>query len=614
LSRKAYQREIGVVVTALLWCAVPAMAQVQVGEDLSLNLSGSVSAGYAAGYDNEGSTGHGITFGGNGVLNGSYYSPSFFSFSVSPFDNQSRNNSTYQSISNSTGVTASASIFSGSHFPGYINFSKVYNGEGSYSIPNVANYKTNGDTQNFGVGWSANVPHLPALSVGYEQGSSDYSVYGASSGNVSNFHSLSGNTAYMFDGFHLSGGFHYTNMDSKFPQLLEGNPSSDIHSDSANYSFNVNRSFGEHANTWASYTRYDYGYMFTGSSNSITTDVLTGGAAVKPTEKFSLQFSGDYDDNLAGTLYQTIAEAGGPIVKAIPGESSHAWGTYATAQYTVFPGLFLAANVTHREQLFLGTAYGSTSYGGSANYGHKVLGGQLAAGINVTRSSLGNPGQSMMGLLSSLSYSRRFGTWSLNGSLNYSKDVQTFLIANSSSGYSYSGTASRRFGRLNWNGSASGSKSLLSLANASNTFSQSYSSGLSGRWLGVSAGYSRARGGGIFTSAGITPLPSGAPVPVIPTAFVFYGGTTYTLGAGSTPVRGLTINGNFSRTMSSTLSGEAASNNLMTQGNAFVQYMFRKVYFTSGYSRLLQGFSALGVPPNLVGSYYIGVSRWFNFL
>lgn len=613
MNHNAYRRVAGMFVVASLWCALHARAQVQVGEDLSLNLSGSVSAGYAAGYTNEGASSHGVTFGGNGVLSGSYYSPSFLSFSVSPFDNQSRNNSTYQSISDSTGVTANASIFSGSHFPGYINFSKVYNGEGSYSIPDVASYKTNGNTQDFGVGWSANVPHLPSLSVGYQQGSSDYSVYGANSGSFSDFHSMFGNAVYMVAGFHLSAGLHHTNLDSKLPQLLQNSPPLDIHTDSTNYTLNMNRSLGEHGNTWASFSRYDYGYKFSGSSNSMTTDVLTGGAALRPTEKLSLQFTGDYDDNLAGTLYQAITEGGGPIVKAITGESSHAWGTYGTAQYTVFPGFFLAGTVTHREQLFLGNSYGSTSYGGSANYGHKVLGGQLAAGINMTRSSLGSAGESMMGLLSTVTYFRRFGAWNVNGSLNYSRDVQTFLIANTSSGYSYSGSVGRRFGKLNWNGSGSGSKSLLSMASGSNTFSQSYSTGLSGRWLGVSVGYSRARGTGIFTRGGITPLPAGVPPPVIPTAFIFYGGTTYTLGGGSTPIRGLTINGNYTRTLSNTLNGSASSNNLMTQGNIFVQYRFRKVYFTSGYSRLLQGFSSLGAPPSLVGSYYIGVSRWFNF-
>ncbi|HEV2349608.1 MAG TPA: hypothetical protein VG028_07170 [Terriglobia bacterium] len=613
MANGAYRRGIGMVVAAILWGAVHALAQAQVGDDWSLNLSGSVSAGYAAGYTNAGPSSHGITFGGNGDLSGSYYSPSFLSFSVSPFDSQSRNNSSYQSISDSTGVTANASIFSGSHFPGHINFSKVYNGEGSYSIPSVANYKTNGNTQDFGVGWAANVPDLPSLSFGYQQGSSEYSVYGANAGNLSDFHALYGNTAYVVDGFHLSGGIHHNNLSSKFPQLMKGYPSLDMHSDSTNYALNMNRSFALNGNTWVSFTRYDYDYKFPGSSNSLSSDVVTGGAALKPMEKLSLQVSGDYDDNLNGTLYQTIIEAGGPVLRAIPGESSHSWGVYGTAQYTVLSGLYVAGTFTHREQLFLGSSYGSNSYGASVNYGRHVLGGQLAAGINLTRSSIGSAGESMTGLLSNVSYFRQLGPWNVSGSFNYSQDVQTFLIAYTTSGYGYSGTVSRRLRRLNWNGTASGSKSLLSVASGSNTFSQSYSTGLSGRWLGVNAGYSHALGSGVFTGAGITPLPPQVPTVVNPTSFIFYGGTSYSFGLGSTPIRGLTINGNYVKTRSNTMNGTVSSNNLMTQGNVFVQYKFRKVYFTSGYSRLLQGFSSLATPPNLVGSYYVGVSRWFSF-
>jgi hypothetical protein len=37
------------------------------------------------------------------------------------------------------------------------------------------------------------------------------------------------------------------------------------------------------------------------------------------------------------------------------------------------------------------------------------------------------------------------------------------------------------------------------------------------------------------------------------------------------------------------------------------------MYITGGYSRLQQGFSASGLPPEVISSFYMGVSRWFNF-
>jgi hypothetical protein len=42
-------------------------------------------------------------------------------------------------------------------------------------------------------------------------------------------------------------------------------------------------------------------------------------------------------------------------------------------------------------------------------------------------------------------------------------------------------------------------------------------------------------------------------------------------------------------------------------------YRVRKLNFQAGYLRLVQGFSTSGMPPTLTGSFYVGVSRWFNF-
>jgi len=64
--------------------------------------------------------------------------------------------------------------------------------------------------------------------------------------------------------------------------------------------------------------------------------------------------------------------------------------------------------------------------------------------------------------------------------------------------------------------------------------------------------------------------------------------------------------------------GTMASSGVMStnendQYNALIQYQVRKLNFTSGYSRLEQGFSSSGMPPEVLSSYYMGVSRWFNF-
>jgi hypothetical protein len=44
-----------------------------------------------------------------------------------------------------------------------------------------------------------------------------------------------------------------------------------------------------------------------------------------------------------------------------------------------------------------------------------------------------------------------------------------------------------------------------------------------------------------------------------------------------------------------------------------VQYQYRQMFFTGGYSRFIQGFSASGTAPAQLNSFYVGVQRWFNF-
>ena len=50
-----------------------------------------------------------------------------------------------------------------------------------------------------------------------------------------------------------------------------------------------------------------------------------------------------------------------------------------------------------------------------------------------------------------------------------------------------------------------------------------------------------------------------------------------------------------------------------SQYNALIQYQVRKLNFISGYARLEQGFSSTGSQPEVISSYYMGISRWFNF-
>lgn len=98
-------------------------AQVKSGE-ASMNMNGTMSVGYSDDYSNTLASDHSIAGAGAADLTGSYYNPNFLSFDVQPYYNQSRLNSSFQSMTAASGVNASTRIFGGSHFPGSISYSR----------------------------------------------------------------------------------------------------------------------------------------------------------------------------------------------------------------------------------------------------------------------------------------------------------------------------------------------------------------------------------------------------------------------------------------------------------------------------------------------------------
>ena len=603
-------RTLGLAVAGLLCCGGAVRAQVQIGSETQLGLDGSISTGYTGVMTNVGPDSHGLSFGGTGDFDGYFHSPQFLTFNVAPFFNQSRANSNYQSITDASGVSATANLLGGSQFPGYISFSKIYNSESNYSVPGLANYVTDGNTETFGVGWAAHFKSLPSLTFGYQQGSSDYSLYGTQQDSLSDYHSFYGNANYVLDGFYLSGGVRYSNASALLPEIGSEETEEKSDSDLTTYTFNMTRSLPLAGNTWANFTRSSATYNALGENTTETTDTVTGGVALKPAARLTTQVSADYDDNLAGSIIQQVLSTGALAPVPSTEAPSHSWGLVGSAQYTVLQGLYVAGTFSHRQQLFLGETYDSSGFGGSVNYGHGFLGGQFSAAVNINHSTYSSQSGSMLGVLSNAVYIRRFGSWGFSTAFNYSRNVQTVLIAYTSSGYSYSGSANRRIHRLNLTVGANGSKTLLSEALAPTYFTQSYTLGISGRWLGAGGSYSRSNGSGLLTPTGITTLPPGLPPTILST--VLYGGTTYSASVGSTPIQGLTITGSYINSRSNTQNETLSSNNKTEQAYAYLNYKFRKVYFNAGYSRLVQGFSTSGMTPTMVSTYYFGVSRWFK--
>jgi hypothetical protein len=75
----------------------------------------------------------------------------------------------------------------------------------------------------------------------------------------------------------------------------------------------------------------------------------------------------------------------------------------------------------------------------------------------------------------------------------------------------------------------------------------------------------------------------------------------------------LTFSSGYSKSNSNTSGSGLATISQNEQYNAIIQYQIRKMGFTSGFARLEQGFGGSTAPPQILSSYYAGITRWFNF-
>ncbi len=592
---------------------VAAQGQVKLGEN-SMSLNGVLSGGYNGDYGNMVPSDHSMSFGGTGTLSGFYYNPNFLSYTISPYLNQARDNSSFQSISNASGVNIDTSIFAGSKFPGSINYAKSDNSEGNYAVPGVANYTTHGNSDTFGISWSEILPDWPSLSASFQAAKNQYSIYGSNDNGSSDSRSFSLRSAYMLKGFNLAGYFTDGDSHSDIPQVLGGSPQPETAtSNSKGYGFAVGHQLPLHGGFSATVNRSDVDSNFLGYSYNGTIDTYTGTAAFQPTQKFHFSVSTNYSDNLTGTLYQAITGAGGVVTPPNQGQSSNAFDLQGDASYSVMTNLQALGSVDHREQSFLGQDYSADAYGGGVTYGRVLFGGNLNTAGTITENRVSTSSASELGFSGTINYNKRFDAWTAGVFANYAQNVQTLLITYMSSFYGYGGNIRRRWGKFGWTAGASVNKTGLTEQAGTASSGESYNTSIGySNWININATYSKSDGSGIETGAGLAATPTPQPV-LAQSDLILFGGKSYSFGLSSNPMRRLTIASSFARAYGNTNVIGILSSNNTEQINTLFQYQFRKMYLTGGYSRLNQGFSASGTPPEKISAFYFGVSRWFNF-
>src|ERR1700688_1223589 len=227
--------------------------ELSVGENTKLSAGGLFTFGYSGDYGDVVSSQHGLTFGVDGRLAGYYYNPNFISFTATPYYNQSRDNSSYQSLTGATGVSATVDLFKGSHFPGSVSYRYDRNSSGTFGLAGQPNFTTIGKGQGFGINWSALVPNLPTLSVGYSQGDGSGTLYGTNEETSSTTRLFNLHSNYQIEGFRLNAFFDRNSLHSKFPDMLAGQQESVQASTGNDVGFGAQHSLPLHGQFYANY-------------------------------------------------------------------------------------------------------------------------------------------------------------------------------------------------------------------------------------------------------------------------------------------------------------------------------------------------------------------------
>jgi hypothetical protein len=605
-------RVAGFLQAAILLLAWPAAAQVRVGM-LSNSLSGTIAPGYSADYGNMTGSDHSWILGGTASYSGFFYNPNFLSLNANVYVNQSRANSEFQSISNASGVTATANIFGGSHFPGSITYSKSYDQEGNYDVPGLSNYVTHGNSDVLAVNWNENLPDAPSFSAGFQMGSSQYSVYGANDQGDNLFHSLNLHSSYKLAGFNMGAFYSTGDAHSLIPQVVSGDQDTETHSDNSGEGFNISHQLPLNGSISAGVTRSDWSSDYLGNTSTGTIDLFSALASIHPTEKLSFSGSANYSDNLSGQLIESILAAGGAVPGLNSNEASDSFDLQGIGSYSPMPNLQTSAYVERRTQDFAGESYGVTSYGGGAGYSRPLLNGYFNSSLNVTANVADSTGEDTLGFSTNENYSSEILGWKVTGSFGYAQNVQTLLVTYMNSFYNYSGSVRRRWGNFTVSAGAGAGRTALTQQAGATSSSESYNVSVGyNPLISVTGTYTKASGQALETGAGLVPVP--VPPPILPSGLIsLYGGDGYSVGLSSSPVKKLLMSASYSRSTSNTSSTGFSSANQNNQFSSIIQYRVRKMSFNSGFARLEQGFSASGTPPEVISSYYIGVTRWFNF-
>lgn len=599
-SRK-FQR----LLLALLLCSAAASAQVTLGQNLSMTMSGALGYGYNGNYGNLlNSSSHDQGINATGDLNGYYFNPNFISFHVHPYYDRNQSNSEAQNILGSDGVGATASFFGGSHFPGSISFGKDFSTNSQFLVAGVPTVQTDSSSQSFSLNWSELLPHWPTLTATYSMGSSTSTLEQLDTHDKSK--NLDITSTYQLGGWSIHGNWDHNTSDFSAPgfivsQTITGGGSGLSYGVAAGHTFPLRGSFGL---AW-SHSKFE-----DSSGTDWSSNYLTASNSFMPWSRLTLYQNANYTTNLVLLLSQTALNGG--TAAGLQNESDAQGFSYnAGGSFNIGRGLTVGGQYTYQLQWLQGREFQASRYGANANYNYSNrLFGMFYFGVGVidTVSQFASYGT---GLNATVGMSRRFGRWETAADFNYFQNLQTLGTTQVTSSYMYGGSVKRKLSDdLRVLLALRASHSGMVTVDGSGNRAESASGMIHWRRYDFGGSYSQSDGTAVFTSAGVlTPTPI---APLLTDQFLLFNGHAWTANGSTLFFRHLSLASSYSQFRSSTF---RLNQGVLDRGNRYnfrSEYRLRKFTLVGGYNRAWQDVSTVALGPRVVNSYYMSVLRWFN--
>ncbi len=607
------QPAVGLAALAMwaLGSGCAARAQVALG-DLHTSANGQLTTLYTGTFGNiAGTDNHSLGFAGRGTINGDYYNPNFLSFSFLPYYGRSQDNSDMQSITDASGYNGTLNIFKGSHFPGVASFNQTWNNSGDFGIPGETGLTTINNNHGENVAWSALLPGLPTLTVGYGATAGTSSLLGSDASTAATTHNFNVASTYNFDKYYFTAGFiHMTDN-------IELNGFEDGLSETASGSSNQYRLTGQGpipyrtSSASLSLTRTSYSTDDSlGGTNYGTTDTINGNISLM-FPRAPVSVSTIYTDNLLGSIEQQLASSGEIPIAGLNTPESRSVSVEASTFVNVLPRLLVGGYVERTQQFFDGQNFGVTTVGATLNYNfiHGLKGLTFYGGVMDNADQQGN---TRAGFIGNVTYSRNVGRWAVNAFALYNQDVQTLLVMYTTSNLNYGATLKREITpNLRWMAVANLVRSVFQQQPGDTSHGESFTTMLIWKKASISGIYTKSNGTAILTANGL--VTTSVPTQLIsPNSSVLYNGEGYGGTLTLYPVRHMNISTSWSKAISNTNSVLLTTNSGNTNYYGFMGYEYRKLIFQAGVTKFNQSISTSGLPPTMLTSFSFGVSRWFK--